>query len=371
MRTLVNMVERFKDKFDFRVITRDHDGDKISYPTVKIDEWNEVEGAKVFYLPQDKIKLSKLRELVTKLQPNTIYLNSVFSTLTIFLLILRKLKLIPKMKVILAPEGELSDGALQLKALKKKTFIKFARASGLYRDLIWKTTAKLEENESKRFENRGAKFFIAPNMPTREMLPEYRQKLKPEKKVGAAKMIFLSRFMRKKNFKWLVENLEGIKGNLEIDVIGPIEDEEYWAETQNSISNLPLNIKVEYKGLLEYEKVLEKLFEYHFFILPTLGENFGHVFVEAMAAGCPLVISDRTPWLNLEEKEIGWDLPLEKPERWTECINYCISLDDVSYSKLSSNARNFAVRWLNNSDIECDTLRVLKYGLGNSSTATT
>lgn len=367
MRTLVNMVERFKDRFDFRVITRDHDGDKISYPTVKIGEWNEVEGAKVFYLPQDKIKLSKLRELITEVQPNTIYLNSVFSTLTIFLLILRKLKLIPETTIILAPEGELSDGALQLKAFKKKAFIKFAKTSGLYRDLIWKTTAELEENESRRFENRGARFFVAPNMPTREMLPDYRQNSKPEKKVGAAKMIFLSRFMRKKNFKWLVEILKGISGNLEIDIIGPIEDEEYWEETQNPISNLPSNIKVEYKGLLEYEKVLDKLFEYHFFILPTLGENFGHVFVEALAAGCPLVISDRTPWLNLEEKEIGWDLPLEMPEKWIEYINYCINLDDVGYSKLSVNARNFAVRWLSDSSIEGDTLRVLEYSLENSS----
>ena len=55
----------------------------------------------------------------------------------------------------------------------------------------------------------------------------------------------------------------------------------------------------------------KNLFEYHFFILPTLGENFGHVFIEALAAGCPLIISNRTPWLELEKKGIGWDIPLE------------------------------------------------------------
>lgn len=363
LRTLVNTVERFHDRFDFSVITRDHDGDKISYPAVKIDDWNDVEGAKVFYLPQNKVKLSKLRELVSELQPDAIYLNSVFSTLTIFLLTLRKLKLIAETKVILAPEGELSDGALQLKAAKKKLFIKFAKNTGLYRNIIWKTTADLEEKEARRFEDRGGEFFVAPNIPSRQFLKDYRQEEKPEKVAGRARMIFLSRVMQKKNIKWLVENLNNIEGNLEIDIIGPIEDESYWQETEAAIKNLPENIKVEYKGLLEYEKVPEKLFEYHFFILPTLGENFGHVFIEALAAGCPLIISDRTPWLDLQAKEVGWDIALEKPEGWQEIINYCINVGNVNYSNLSKSSRNFALDWLSKSEVEENTLRVLEFAV--------
>jgi len=366
LRTLVNMVERFSDRFDFRVITRDHDGDKISYDSVKVDDWNDVDGAQVFYLPQNKVTLSKLRELVLEVEPETIYLNSVFSTLTIFLLTLRKLKLIPQVNIIIAPEGELSDGALQLKARKKKLFVAFAKRTGLYRNIIWKTTAQLEEVETRRFEERGGNFFVAPNIPSRQILANSQENFKPEKKIGEAKLIFLSRFMRKKNFKWLVENLDNIKGNLIIDIIGPIEDEEYWQETEPLLKNLPANIKVKYKGLLEYEKVMPKLSEYHFFILPTLGENFGHVFIEALGAGCPLIISDRTPWLDLEEKQIGWDIALEHPQRWQEILNYCINMNETSYSKLSKNSREFALQWLKNPEVEEDTLTVLKFSLNNS-----
>ena len=364
LRTVVHTVECFKNKFDFRVITRDHDGDRVTYPTVKVDEWNYVEGAKVFYLPQNKIKISKLRELILEVEPDSIYLNSIFSTLTIFLLILRKLKLIPQIKVVLAPEGEFADGALQIKATKKKVFLKFAKTTGLYKDLIWKTTTEQEKKETQRFEQRGGEFFIAPNIPSRNLLPKYQQNLKPVKKCGAVKIIFLSRIMLTKNLKWLFDTLQEVReGSVEIDIIGPIENEDYWDETQASIDRLPSNIQVTYKGLLEYNKVLDKLFEYHFFILPTLGENFGHVFVEALAAGCPLIISDRTPWLNLEQKEIGWDIPLEEPRRWRDIINLCISLDDKTYSNLSSNARNFAVHWLKTSKVEEDTLKVLQYSL--------
>ncbi len=363
MRSIVNMVARFNNQFDFRVITFDHDGDGKPYPTVNINHWNEIEGTQVFYLSKDKIKISKLRRLIEEVQPDSIYLNSVFSVMSIFVLTLRKLKLIPQIGIILAPEGELSEGALKLKAAKKKAFTKFAKSSGLYRDLIWKTTAEPEKKEAESFKGRGGKIFIAPNLPARNFLDGYRQELKPKKNVGEAKMIFLSRFMRKKNFKWLMDNLKNIEGKLKIDIIGPLEDKIYWNETQQSIKKLPSNIKVEYKGHIENEMVQQKLLEYHFFVLPTLGENFGHVFIEALAAGCPLIISNRTPWLNLEEKGIGWDIPLEKPEKWQEKIRFCINLDEVAYSEASKKSREFARQWVENPIILENTLTVLKSGL--------
>lgn len=363
LRTLVHMVEHFNDKFDFRVITRDNEGDGIPYPNIKVNEWNEVNGAQVFYLSKNNVNMSKMRELIAEVQPDSIYLNSVFSTLTIFYLTLRKAKLIPKIQTILAPEGELSDGALSFKSYKKKPFIALAKGAGLYSNLIWKTTADLESDETKRFKGRGGKIFIAPNLPSKELLSNYRQNLKPKKEPGDVKMIFLSRYMRKKNFKWLVDNLIDFKENITIDIYGPIEDEPYWEETKISLAKLPSNVKIEYKGLLEYEKVLGKLFEYHFFILPTVGENFGHVFVEAMAAGCPLVISDTTPWLDLESKKIGWDISLENPKKWQEILTHCVKLDQVSYTKLSDNARKFASAWLLDPKVEQDTLEVLKYSL--------
>jgi glycosyltransferase involved in cell wall biosynthesis len=124
--------------------------------------------------------------------------------------------------------------------------------------------------------------------------------------------------------------------------------------------------KVESKGSIPHEKVLETIVKYHFFILPTLGENFGHVFVEALACGCPLIISNRTPWLELEKKEIGWDLDLNKSEKWIDTINHCINLDDANYTKISEKAREFIVKWLEDSEIESNTLEILNYGSENS-----
>lgn len=372
MRTIVNMVDRLNHKFDFLIITRDHDGklDKQQYDNVKINEWNTVKKAQVFYLSKDNIKISKIRELILQVKPDSIYTNSYFATLAIYVLKLRKLRLMPKVHIIVAPCGELSDGALQLKSRKKKLFIGFSKLSQLYSDIIWKASNELEKEEIERVKGKGGEIFIAPDLPPRIISENYRQELKPDKKNGEARMIFLSRFMQKKNFKWLLTFLSSVKGNLIIDIYGPLEDKAYWSECRELIKTLPPNIKIEAKGSIPHEKVSEVLLKYHFFILPTLGENFGHVFLEALGAGCPLIISDRTPWLNLEEDKIGWALTLENQDEWIKVLNYCISLDHANYSKISANARKYVCNWLESPKIEESTLRVLNASLSNTLKAT-
>ncbi|MDQ3180673.1 MAG: glycosyltransferase [Acidobacteriota bacterium] len=368
MRTIANMVECFHDIYDFWIITRDHDGklERQPYRNVKINEWNNVHYGKVFYLSRDKIKISKLHELILQVKPNIVYFNSFFATLTIYCLILQRLKLIPNINTILAPCGELSVGGLSLKSIKKKVFISFAKISKIYRNVIWKASSKLEKNEIKRTLSNGEKIFIAADIPPKTILSDFDLSSKPRKVSGKARLIFLSRFVRKKNFKFLIENMDKIKGDLLIDVWGPLEDLQYWEECSKIIKKLPLNIKVEAKGAIPYEQVTNKLLEYHFFVLPTLGENFGYVFLEALAAGCPLLISDQTPWMNLEEKGIGWEISLDKTEKWQEILNTIISLDTDSYNKLSHKSRRFAETWLADGSIINDTKKVLDYALENT-----
>ena len=76
----------------------------------------------------------------------------------------------------------------------------------------------------------------------------------------------------------------------------------YWEKCQRIIDDLPENIQVKYNGTIGHEKVVREMASHDLFFLPTLGENFGHVIFEALAAGCPILISDQTPWRNLEKR---------------------------------------------------------------------
>lgn len=370
MRTLVNTVERLGDRFDFRIVTRDHDGktDKTPYTTVNINEWNTVGKSQVFYISKNNFTLKNIKKLIEEVSPNSIYTNSFFSTFTIFILLLRKFRRINRKPVIIAPEGELSEGALQLKKSKKSLFMSMTRALGLYEDIIWKTTSEFEQAEAEKYKGAGGKTFIAPNMPPKIILPDFDLEQKPDKKSGQVKLIFLSRLHPKKNLKFLLEILpridnNSIKDEFILDIYGPVDDKLYVEECENLIKKLPASLKVEMKGQIPHELVAKTLVNYHFFVMPTLGENFGHIFIEALAAGCPLLISDRTPWIDLEEKKIGWDLPLENSEKWVEKVEYCIKLDSINYSKISARARDFAVGWLADDEVERATEKVIEYSL--------
>jgi len=169
--------------------------------------------------------------------------------------------------------------------------------------------------------------------------------------------------MRKKNLNWLLEKIDAMDGEIDLDVYGPIEDDDYFEETQQILKKLPANIRVKMKGPVSHDKVAETLVGYHFFVLPTLGENFGHIFVEALAAGCPLVISDRSPWHGLEEKRIGWDIPLEDPQAWLRVVKTCLDMDEEDYRERSELASDFAQAWLTSPTLEESNRAVLRYAV--------
>lgn len=363
MRTIVNMVERLHPEFDFRVVTRDHDGcdDFESYKTVNINEWNDLENAKVFFLPKNRVKISAVNRLIKDVQPNAIYLNSYFSTLAIFVLTLKKMGKMPNIEVILAPCGELSEGSLSLKRLKKKTFRTLASAFSIYSDLIWKASSEFEVIEIESAKGKGGKTFIAPDLPSKAILPNYEQNNKRRKKAGELRLVFMSRVSAKKNLMWFLEILLQTKENIQFDIIGPNEDESYWERCLAVINLFPDNIKCKYLGSIPNNIVIESIINYDFFVLPTLSENFGHVFLEALSAGCPLITTNNTPWLKLEEKNIGWDLALENRNEWHNILKKCVAMDNTEYQNMSVASRKFAVDFLADKDIEEATRKVLNY----------
>ena len=137
--------------------------------------------------------------------------------------------------------------------------------------------------------------------------------------------------------------LEGLRGDIQLNIHGPLEDKGYWTECQKIIDSLPRNVQVRYRGEVVYDRVIEVLADHDLFFFPTLGENFGHVILEALVAGCPVVTSDRTPWRGLRDMGVGWDLPLDEPERFRAVLQGCVEMDAQDYRGWSQRARAFGL----------------------------
>ena len=345
IRTLANMVDHLGDEFEFKFVTADRDFEDMKpYPKIRINNWNRVGKAKVFYMSPKRQSLRGFKKILCSTECDVIYLNSFFSPhFTIKPLVLRRLNLIPDKPLIIAPRGEFSLGALGLKSFKKRVYLTAAKALGLYKGAVWQASSEHEEADIRRWFGRDAQVVVAPNLPpmvhSADELPPKSGKIE-----SCLKIVFLSRISRKKNLDGALEMLKGLKGLVQLNIYGPMEDKSYWAECQKIIGGLPGNIEMRYCGSVKHDKVGATMREHDLFFLPTLGENFGHVILEALCAGCPVLISDQTPWRDLEEKGVGWDLPLDQPELFREVLQRCVDMNNEEYVKWSERAWEYGLQ---------------------------
>ena len=363
MWTVVNLIERFHDRFDFYVVTRNHDGkaDRKPYDQVKTGEWNAVGPARVFYLGPKQLNVRSFSKLIKEIKPDIVFLNSVFSRPSITFLRSRKNPELSRIPVIVSPCGELSSATLKFKAAKKSVFLTYARLTGLYRNVIWRASFETDAQEIRDAIGDDIEIFCAPDLPPKGILPNFNISQKPTKRRGSVRFVFVSRLVRKKNLHYLLERLSPCTdGEIVLDVVGPIEDMEYWKECQAAAKTLPGNITVNVAGAMRYERILERMESAHFFVLPTLTENFGYVFIEALACGCPLLISDRTVWGAIVEKRSGWTVPIEDPPAWTRAIKECVEMDQEQFSQMADAAREHALEWLADPSIEAATATLLE-----------
>jgi len=351
IRTIAGMVEKLAEDADFLIVTRDRDlGDSRPYSSIVPGHWNNVGLAKVYYWPLGLIAKLKLLRTLTRIQYDIIYLNSLFSAAsTLFPLLCWRFRCVKHVPIIIAPRGELSLGALVIKGAKKRLFLALAKRLGLYGGVLWHASSSLERDDILRqFGGAARRVLIAPNLAQRSTHESRGARCKTP---GILCLVTLSRISRKKNLDFTLRLLQRVKGNVRLDIYGPCEDIEYWRSCEGLISQLPGNIIVRYMGEIPHERVISTLSDYDFFIFPTLGENFGHVIRESLASGVPVIISDRTPWRDLEKLGVGWDLPLEDPDRYVDVIHACVATSDEAYGRLSANARHYADAIVNDSDV--------------------
>jgi glycosyltransferase involved in cell wall biosynthesis len=149
-----------------------------------------------------------------------------------------------------------------------------------------------------------------------------------------------------KNLLYLLELLRQVRGAIQLTVVGPAEQADYWSRCGEVIRQLPPAITVEYAGARPAQELQGMLLQHHLFVLPTKGENFGHAIFESLLAGRPVLISDQTPWLNLQASRAGWDLPLQNPATFAAVLEQVCGMDHAAYEVYAKGAWQFAERFI-------------------------
>lgn len=343
VRSLQNLFKTFSKDFDFYLFTSDRDyQDTEPYPNIAVDRWTE-EHPTVFYSSRS-LEQKIYFQLLEDVKPDMVYLNSLFSSQsrTVFLSHLLRAGGAPK--VLAAPRGELSPGALQIKPTKKKLFLRVFKFLGLHKKVQWHASSEMEKVDIQNSMGKDVSIHVASNLVDAS---PYGRVHEIEKTPEDLRVVFCSRLSRKKNLSYAIQCLSRVRTQVTFDIYGPAEDFEYAKECQVLIDQLPSHIHVSLKGSLEHDEVPEVLRAYHLFFFPTMGENFGHIIWEALACGCLPVISDQTPWRRIGELGIGCVHPLDQKERFVESINFFQKMDASEFMERKRRAVAFALEEAN------------------------
>jgi glycosyltransferase involved in cell wall biosynthesis len=164
-------------------------------------------------------------------------------------------------------------------------------------------------------------------------------------------ILFVSRISIKKNLKLLVEAVaqSANKQKFLIEIIGGIEDKVYFEEIEWFLKKH--HIAYNYRGAVPPHLLQDYYQKAQVFCLPTWHENYGHVIAEALSYGLPVVISEHTPWRNLKEKGVGFDLPLDAAS-FAKALDEIFELSDEAYLEMRKRARAFAETVLLNPEVE-------------------
>ena len=121
---------------------------------------------------------------------------------------------------------------------------------------------------------------------------------------------------------------------------------------------------VRFTGQLPNQDVLKKLSEARFFILPSVREGFGIVYLEAMACGCIAIGTEREGIADLiVSSKNGFLVPPDNPEAITRVVEWCLDHPEEA-AAISERGRGdaLALTWEKNAAEYMKLFKELQHG---------
>lgn len=344
--SIMNLVQSVKDRFDIYVISKNHEINDDKPLDGIHPGWNQFDFGRAIYTAKDEHTFGNIIRLIEEVEPDMIYQNSFFSIDDLLPVLVYKKKH-KNVKVIVAPRGEFYPERLQVGKLKKTVYGKLFRYSGLLKDVFFQGTGAEECMQEKTF--LGITDDHLMNIQNISLSIKGLHNC-IEKKPNELKMVYIARIHPTKNTLKAIEWLGGLSGNVQYDIYGSIENEMYWKQCQDAVARLPQNITVRYMGVIDHDQVASTIAGYHAYYMPTTGENFGHSIVEAMLMGKPVVISDQTPWTDVNDNG-GFAISLNDEKAFITALDELVEMNIDKYSVLSRQIENYIKGKLNVDDI--------------------
>lgn len=335
--SIENMVN-FLTKQEFYIVARDHDWKSDEKLSGINEGWNTFgNNTRVIYLSDNEHNVKRYVALIQGIKPDLIYINGYYLS-QMFIPAIRATQKCKKM-YLMAPRGNLNKGAMDIKSAKKYTYTIFMRCLINKKYATFQSTSKEETEQTHKLLgielNRIVEVENIPSLPKNTL--NHRKKTN-----GFLRCCFFSRICEKKNLIAAIRILQKVTANIEFNIYGNLEDKYYWAQCEKEISDLPTNVSANYCGEYTHSDVFNLMSQNDVFLFPTFSENYGHVIIEALLSGLPVIISDQTPWNKVNKAHVGFALPLNETTSFVRAIEEYAAMGESDFSKLRDSVVLYA-----------------------------
>lgn len=342
IRSIVNLVEQLQNDHDCYIYSSDKDfGEVESLEGIIADKWVNKNGVHVYYR-SGKMTFKQVKSIIAEINPDRIYLNSMFSNMIIPILVAYASN-----KIIIAPRGMLNASALAVKPIRKFFYLWFLRTFGFAKHFTFHATSNEEKKVIQQIFPNAKSIIVAGNIPC-AISKDLDQVTKEN---GQLNIVFVGRMHPIKNLHLLLEALKNVEGKIVLNVIATKEDEDYLEKCSVLAGALPENIHISWFLDLPPTEIKRHLLHAHLFTLLSEVESFGHAIFEALAVGCPILISNNTPWKNLAAQNAGLDLPIHDLHKITAGIQDFVNMNNQEWQAYRKGAHELAKAYTDSLDV--------------------
>jgi glycosyltransferase involved in cell wall biosynthesis len=334
VQSLFNMVSLFSRDADFYLISRDRDLDGTPNKNVQINKWNKGPNGENIYFVRE-IGFPTMLSVFKFVKPDNVLINGLFDVRTTLFGLW--CALLFNCKVIVSPRGMLQEWGLKRNRLKKKLYLVFIKLF-LVR-ATWHATDSAEVRDIVRAFGAKRKIFVASNIPrgtSAATTPPF-----PDEH-GKINLVFISLINENKNLHLVIEAINRHSSEFTFDIYGPVIDTIYW---QRCLALMEGCTTIRYHGAIPPWEVPQILASYHYFVLPTMGENFGHAIFDSLASGTPVIISRTTPWMNIDTSGAGYYVDLSAPSPLDGVLRELKTLQPSAYANARKNSLTYAKKF--------------------------
>lgn len=191
---------------------------------------------------------------------------------------------------------------------------------------------------------------------------------------GSRTLLFLGRIHPIKGIEHLLRawrTVQGAHSDWRLVIVG--EGRPAYEQEMKALSRQLRLKRVEFYGPL-YGAAKARMYRAaELFVLPTHSENFGVVVAEALAHGCPVVVSKGAPWREVETEQCGWWVE-NRIETLAAVLHEALSRSPEVLERMGRRGRDWmdrdfswesvatrmerAYRWLAEPGIEPDSIRL-------------